>query len=142
MDRTPFILICDDNRVIGKSIALLLEPAGYRCVAVSTALDCVAVARRTPPDLILMDIMMPGMDGATASELMRDVPGLDRVPVVFVSAMTEDDVRRRTIDAEAADYLLKPFTKLRLLEVVRRRIDDRRTREMAAPAARAHGAVL
>jgi len=132
MTRKPYILICDDNKPIGKSILLLLETAGYRGVAVHSALDCVAVARQSPPDLILMDIMMPGMDGATAADLMRDVPGINHVPIVFLSAMPEEEVRKRALEVEAADYLLKPFTKSRLLDVVQRTIGTAESREQTA----------
>jgi CheY-like chemotaxis protein len=83
-------------------------------------LDCVAVARRDTPDLIIMDIMMPGMDGATASGLMKDVPEIEGVPVVLLSAMPEDQVKVRAEDAGVAGYLLKPYRKDVLLEVVRR----------------------
>ncbi len=127
MGTDSYILVCDDNQAIAKSIVILLESAGYRAVAVSSALDCVASARQAPPDLILMDIMMPGMDGATVSGLMKDVPGLERIPIVLLSAMPEEEVRRRAIEAEAVDYLLKPFSKSRLVDVIRRRTPEPET---------------
>jgi len=120
METKPYVLICDDNRAIANSLVYLLENAGYRAQAVHAALDCVAVARKDVPDLILMDIMMPGMDGATASGLMKDVPEIEGVPVVLLSAMPEEQVRVRAEDAGAAGYLLKPYRKDVLLEVVRR----------------------
>lgn len=120
MEAKPFVLICDDNRAIANSLVYMLEHAGYRAQAVNAALDCVAIARKDTPALIIMDIMMPGMDGATASGLMKDVPEIEGVPVVLLSAMPEDQVKVRAEDAGAAGYLLKPYRKDVLLEVVRR----------------------
>jgi CheY-like chemotaxis protein len=62
--------------------------------------------------------MMPGMDGATASDLMKDVPGIGQVPIVLLSAMPEEEVKRRAADVEAASYVLKPFRMYQLLEVI------------------------
>lgn len=120
MSDQPFVLICDDNKSVGEALAVLLRGAGYRVQAVQEALQCVGVARKDRPAVILMDIMMPGLDGATASDLMKDVPGLDQVPIVLISAMPEDEVRDRVRDAGAAGYLLKPCSKDALLETVRR----------------------
>jgi CheY-like chemotaxis protein len=132
MMNKPFVLVCDDNDAIGKSIAFILKTAGYRAEAVRSALDCVAVARQTPPDLIVMDLMMPGMDGATATELMRDVPRISEVPFVFISAMPEEQVKERALDAGAADYVLKPFRKDLLLGVIQRCIPVAMTPELTA----------
>jgi len=119
MSEQPFVLICDDNKSVGDALALLLRNAGYRVQTVQEALQCFAVARKDRPALILMDVMMPGMDGATASGLMDDIPELDHVPIVLISAMPEDEVRERARDAGAAGYLLKPCPKDKLLETVR-----------------------
>lgn len=118
MDDARFILVCDDNKAIADSLVFFLQKAGYRAQAVNSALDCVAVARRNHPDLILMDIMMPGMDGATASGLMKDVPEIDVVPILLLSAMSEEQVAAKMEDAGAAGYLLKPYRKELLLEAV------------------------
>lgn len=120
MNDKLFVLVCDDNEAIADSLVFFLRKAGYRAQAVNSALDCVATPRRDRPDLIIMDIMMPGMDGATASGLMKDVPQIANVPVVLLSAMSEEQVESRMEDAGAVDYLLKPYRKDLLLEVVQR----------------------
>jgi len=119
MDTKPFVLVCDDTRAIANAIVFMLQGAGYRAQAVDSALDCVAVARKDTPNLIIMDIMMPGMDGATAAGLMQDVPEIEGVPVVLLSAMPEEQVRICAEDAGAAGFLLKPYRKDVLLGVVR-----------------------
>ena len=99
-----------------------LENAGYRVQAVDLAPDCVAAACRDSPALILMDLMMPGVDAATASGLKKDAPEIEGVPVVFLSAMSEGQARVRPEDAGAAGYLLKPYRKDVLLECVSRHV--------------------
>ncbi|MBI3856736.1 MAG: response regulator [Planctomycetes bacterium] len=125
MEHKPFILVCDDTRAIRESLVVILHHAGYRAEAVESALDCVALARKDHPDMIIMDIMMPGMDGATASGLMKDVPEIEGVPVVLLSAMPEAQVKIRAEDAGAAGYLLKPYRKSVLLECVERVISGK-----------------
>jgi CheY-like chemotaxis protein len=120
MESKPFVLVCDDSRAIRESLVVILKHAGYRAAGVDSALDCVAMARKNPPDMIIMDIMMPGMDGATASGLMKDVPEIAGVPVVLLSAMPEDQVKIKAEDAGAAGYLLKPYRKDVLLDCVGR----------------------
>lgn len=120
MENKQFILVCDDSRAIRESLVVILNHAGYRAVGVDSAIDCVAVARKDHPDMIIMDIMMPGMDGATASGLMKDVPEIAGIPVVLLSAMPEDQVKVRAEDAGVAGYMLKPYRKNVLLECVER----------------------
>ena len=119
METKPLILVCDDNKSISQLIVFVLQKAGFRAQAVASALDCVALARRTKPDLILMDIILPGMDGATASGLMRDIPELAGVPIVLLSGMPQEQVKERLQDADVKGYLLKPFRITDLLDLVR-----------------------
>lgn len=114
------ILVCDDTANIAQMIAFQLKAEGYTVALTSTALEAFSLARKEAPALILMDVMMPGMDGAMASELMHDAPGLGGVPVVLISAMPEDELRERTQAAGAQGYLTKPFTKQTLLDTVRK----------------------
>ncbi len=122
MTTKPFILVCDDNKAISQLLVFVLERSGYRAEAVGSALDCVAVARRSRPDLILMDIMMPGMDGATASGLMKDTPELRGVPILLLSAMSREQIKERMGDAEADGFLQKPFRMEDLLQLVRQSV--------------------
>jgi CheY-like chemotaxis protein len=125
VENKGFVLVCDDSRAIRESLVVILTHAGYRAVGVDSALDCVSVARKDHPDMIIMDIMMPGMDGATASGLMKDVPEIAGIPVVLLSAMPEEQVKVRAEDAGAMGYLLKPYRKNVLLECVERCISSK-----------------
>jgi CheY-like chemotaxis protein len=116
----PLILVCDDTRNIAQSIAVMLQAEGYRASVASSALEAVGLARKERPSLILMDIMMPGMDGAMASEAMHDLEELRGVPIILLSAIPEDELRARAEECGAQGFLTKPFTKATLLEAVRR----------------------
>ncbi len=135
MSRVPMILVCDDAKNIGQSIVFILQNAGYRAEWVPNAMECVGRARKERPELILMDIMMPGMDGAMACELMAQYRELEGIPIVLLSAMSEDDVRAKAHDAGAVDFLCKPFKKETLLETVRRWAPDPASASTATPPA-------
>ena len=124
MSNAPLILVCDDTKNIAQSIVFMLQGAGYRAEWAPDAMTCVGRARKERPALILMDIMMPGMDGAMASELMGQYPELEGIPVVLLSAMPEDEVRAKAHEAGAVDFLCKPFKKDTLLGTVRRWAPD------------------
>lgn len=100
------ILVVDDDALMRRSTSLQLEQAGYRTSTASSAEDALALARRDPPDLVLLDIGLPGMDGLDALRQFRQQAA---TPIIFVSA------RRREIDTilglelGADDYITKPF---------------------------------
>jgi len=119
MSAAPLILVCDDTKNIAQSIVFMIQGAGYRAEWAPSAIECVGRARRERPALILMDIMMPGMDGAMASELMAQYPELEGIPIVLLSAMPEEEVRAKAHEAGAVDFLCKPFKKETLLGKVR-----------------------
>lgn len=100
------ILVVDDDTLLRRSLSLQLEQAGYRASTAATAEDALALSQRDRPDLILLDIGLPGMDGL---EALRHFQGQMDVPIIFVSA------RRRELDTilglemGADDYITKPF---------------------------------
>ena len=134
MNDAPLILVCDDSKNIAQSIVFMLQGAGYRAEWAPSAMDCVSRARKVRPALILMDIMMPGMDGAMASELMGQYPELSGIPVMLLSALPEDEVRAKAHEAGAVDFLCKPFKKDTLLGTVRRWVPDPAPTSAAPPA--------
>lgn len=107
MDMARHILIVDDDALMRRSVSLHLEQNGYRASTAASAEDALALARRDRPDLILLDIGLPGMDGLQAiRHFQRD---MEAIPVIFVTA------RRRELDTilglemGADDYITKPF---------------------------------
>lgn len=104
------VLIVDDTDIVRRALELAVRQMGHLAVSTSDALEALAIARKTPPDLALLDFRMPGMDGVTLYEEMRSSLG-DRCPrVLFVSASPADEVQR-AIGARfsPAGYVKKPF---------------------------------
>lgn len=101
------ILVVDDDALLRRSLSLQLEQNGFRASTAETAEDALALARRDPPDLILLDVGLPGMDGLEA--LRHFQKEKEALPVIFVTA------RRRELDTilglelGADDYITKPF---------------------------------
>ena len=100
------ILIVDDDKLLRRSLSLQLEQAGYRASTASNAEDAIALARRDPPDLILLDVGLPGMDGL---EALRHIQTEMDVPVIFVTARRRELDEILGLELGADEYITKPF---------------------------------
>ncbi len=114
------ILVVDDvsdNRIL---MSLELQDMGYRVLTACDGEDAVAVAVRARPDLILMDIAMPQLDGLGATRLIRDHSDLQHIPIVAVTAFDTSGFRKAAFDAGFDGYLTKPIDFYRLNTLVNR----------------------
>jgi DNA-binding response OmpR family regulator len=100
------ILLVDDDSLMRRSLAFNLEQAGYRTDAAASAEDALAMARRNPPDLVLLDIGLPGMDGLDALRHLKETLSL---PVIFVTARRRELDEVLGLELGADDYITKPF---------------------------------
>ena len=103
---TKHILLVDDDPLLHRSLAFNLERAGYRASTAANAEDALALARRDPPDLVLLDIGLPGMDGLDALRHFQAEVG---VPVVFLTARRRELDEVLGLELGADDYVTKPF---------------------------------
>ena len=113
------VLVVDDtvdNQVI---ISLHLQQSGYRVVTASDGEEALKVASLTNPDLILMDLSMPGLDGLGATRKIREHPTLRPVPVVAVTDFNTEGFKRAAHDAGIDGYITKPIDFERLNELIR-----------------------
>jgi PAS domain S-box-containing protein len=113
------ILIVDDEAVGRELLAALLEPQGYQLRFASNGPDALAQAAAQPPDLILLDVMMPVMDGFEVCRRLRADVLLREVPVVMLTALDDRVSRLRAIEAGVDDFIPKPFDRVELRARVR-----------------------
>jgi DNA-binding response OmpR family regulator len=117
------ILVCDDTPDILEMVKFILEGEGFEVLTASEGRDVLSVIGRQNPDLVLLDLRMPGLDGFGVLRELRLKPD-EAPPVVVLSAKGLDEDRRAALAAGARDYLFKPFTLAQLLQTVRRQLGE------------------
>lgn len=118
---TATILLAEDHFDSREALCALLEAFGFDVVPAVNGEEAVELARRSPPDLILMDIMMPGVDGFEATRRLRGFPETRHVPIITLTAM--EGAQAKAMDAGADDFLAKPINSGQLLDKVRDWLD-------------------
>jgi CheY-like chemotaxis protein len=115
----PAVLVVDDEPVIRELVRSVLSRDGrFRLLCAGDGAEAVELAREHQPQLVLLDVRMPHMNGIEACRAMRDDPGSASATIVMLTAMGQDDDIARGYDAGADDYFLKPFKPSELLERV------------------------
>ena len=109
MSSPALVLIVEDNPRNLKLVRDLLDYAGYRTVGVSNAEDGIELARSRRPDLVLMDVQLPGMDGVEALARLRAEPDTGEIPIVALTAFAMKDDRERFLAAGFDAYIEKPL---------------------------------
>ena len=110
------ILVCDDDRDIVSALDIYLTSEGYRTVKAYDGLEAVKAAEAQPVDLILMDIMMPGLDGIRATAKLREK---FNVPINLLTARSEDSDKVLGLNIGADDYITKPFNPIEVIARVK-----------------------
>ena len=130
------ILVVDDQAANLRVVSNLLSRQGYEVATSSSGEDALAQFEANPPDLVLLDMMMPGMDGFDVLAALRAQAPPLRVPVVFVTAAQDRDLLLRAFDAGVVDYVTKPFLPEELLARVNAHIGLKMTRDRLERVAR------
>jgi CheY-like chemotaxis protein len=102
------VLIVDDNEDAANSLAMLLKLGGHETASVYTAADALTRAAAFKPDVVLLDIGLPGMDGYEVAQQMRELPGLRDIRLVAVTGYGRSEDRMRAREAGFDDHLVKP----------------------------------
>jgi two-component system, sensor histidine kinase and response regulator len=115
----PLLLVVDDNPLNVEPLCDLLEAMGYRVEKALDGATALRLVEECSPDLILLDIMMPGMNGFEVCRRLKAEPRYARIPVVFVTALSDTDEKVKAIEAGGDDFLTKPFNRPILLARIR-----------------------
>ena len=110
------ILICDDQPDIVNALKIYLAPEGYQLFEAYNGLDAVKIARENDIHLFLLDIMMPGMDGITATSKIRE---FSNAPIILLTAKSETEDKVLGLNVGADDYITKPFAPVEVLARVK-----------------------
>ena len=114
------ILVCDDDPVILRLLQVNLELEGYEVLSAHNGEEALEIASAERPDLVILDIMMPKLDGYQTAERLKSQEDTKEIPVVFVSAKAQLSDIEKGKSYGVADYLTKPFDPSDLLEIVER----------------------
>jgi diguanylate cyclase (GGDEF)-like protein/PAS domain S-box-containing protein len=108
------LLIVDDEPLVRKLLKMLLEDQGYLTLTASSGEEALAIVEQQPPDLILLDIMMPGMDGYEVARKLKSDKSMANIPIIMLSALGEHSARILGLEAGAEDFLNKPVESAEL----------------------------
>lgn len=109
------ILIVDDHREMREILERIVTLGGHRTLLAASARQALVLAKAEHPDLIIMDLMLPDMDGIALTQMLHQHPDLNAVPIIFLSAQSDLDDKLRAFEAGACDYLTKPFMTREIL---------------------------
>lgn len=115
----PSILIVDDEPMTRNLLRLMLERAGFKILEAEDGLQALEVVAAENPDLLILDVMMPNMDGITVCETLRAEAETAVLPVILLSAKTNPEAVRLGMQAGADRYLSKPISREELIRNVR-----------------------
>jgi len=116
----PTALVVDDDEFQRKLIGKLLEAENYQLVFATGGVDALNILRKTRPDVILMDVMMPDMDGMEATRRLKAIPHFAKTPVIMVTGKSEGNVVVDSLKAGASDFVVKPFDRATLTAKIAR----------------------
>jgi twitching motility two-component system response regulator PilG len=116
--RHKHILVVEDEESLLKLESILLTSRGYRVTGANDGLAALRIIAEDRPDLVLLDIMMPGIDGFEVCRRIKDDPVTRDIPVVMLTAKKSTADQTRGVEAGAAAYVTKPFKSLKIIEII------------------------
>ncbi len=126
---TPKVLVVDDHAASRMTAVALLAMEGYEVIEADSGSSAVDLVTQNQPDLILLDVMMPGIDGFEVCQLLKQDEGTRLIPIIFVTALNDRRSRIRGIEVGADDFLSKPFDRVELAARVKSLVRQKRLNE-------------
>ena len=123
---TKKVLVVDDNMAITLALNIRLRAAGYEVSSAADGVSALKAVQENRPDVILLDVRMPGMDGFEVKRRLRAVPELRDIPVIFLSAHAQEATRQDAFAAGAKYFLPKPYDAAQLIAVIEAVVEEAR----------------
>lgn len=123
-NQSETILLVDDDVSIRITIKAVLENQGYKVIEVDSGEICLHICQHQIPDLILIDAVMPGMDGFSCSDQLRKIFDDECPPILMITVLDDKDSIHRSLDVGITEYIIKPFDWSYLLHTIRRLIQN------------------
>jgi chemosensory pili system protein ChpA (sensor histidine kinase/response regulator) len=124
IDDRPLAMVVDDSITVRRVTERFLQRNGMRVVTAKDGLDAIAVLSDHKPDVILLDIEMPRMDGYEFASHVRNDPRVADIPIIMITSRVGDKHRARAIELGVNDYLGKPFQDSALLDAINRQLEE------------------
>jgi CheY-like chemotaxis protein len=113
--KAPVVLVVDDQSINLDIISKILSKEGYRIATAMDGRQALDIAGRVYPDLVLLDVVMPEMDGYEVCKILKEAPETKDTPVMFITVKNEMEDILNGFEARAVDYVIKPFNSVELL---------------------------
>ncbi len=126
MPKKPVILHVDDDYAVRELVAEALGCAGMTVRQESEVLDAIRSALRERPDVVLLDLHIPGADGYEACVAFRNVPELADIPIVMLTGMHDEEHRKKAFACGVTDFLAKPFDTAKLVAAIKKQLSPAR----------------
>lgn len=114
------ILIIDDEKNILLTLEVLLKKEKFKVLEATNGIDGLKIAQEEIPGLILLDVILPGMNGYLVCEALKQNIKTKDIPVVFISAKSQDKDIKKAFEMGAADYVVKPFTHKKIKKIIKK----------------------
>ena len=121
--RIPQILVVDDDPDTVSILARHLQREGYAAIEASSGVECLRMVREHPVDIILLDLMMPGMDGFDVCRALKNDPKTAEIPVIMITARDDLDARTEGMRLGVAEFLAKPVFRRQLANRIRSQLE-------------------
>ncbi|NPV13788.1 response regulator [candidate division WOR-3 bacterium] len=127
IERNKTVLVVDDEPDIRLILQARLEAAGYRVETASNGLEALNRIRTQPPDLVILDLMLPGMDGFAVCAMLKRDQRFNHIPIIILSARSQTQDKKTGSSLGADAYITKPFQPQELLGTIEQLIERRTT---------------
>ena len=118
MDVDPIVLVVDDEEMTRKLLRLMLERDGFTIIEAEDGLKALELIKAEMPDVVILDVMMPNLDGFSTCQELRSRPETAKLPVIMLSARTQVEAVRAGMNAGANRYMTKPISKPELVQTL------------------------